>query len=164
MGFPPVSRGDARVLILGSLPGERSLRLGQYYAHRANRFWWIMACLVGAAPELPYPTRLDRLRAHRIALWDVCAAAMRPGSLDANILSPSVEANDFAGFLGHHPEIRLICFNGGAAAGLFRRKVTAALPSGVRTRQLPSTSPAHAALRPEEKLALWRAALGEFVG
>ncbi len=163
VGFPLVARADARVLILGSLPGEQSLRQRRYYAHKANRFWWIMGELVGASPDLPYEARLDRLTRHRIALWDVCAAAVRPGSLDASILPLSVEANDFAGFFAAHRSLRLICFNGGQAASLFRAKVAVVLPPSVQTRQLPSTSPAHAAMRPEEKLARWRAALGEFI-
>jgi TDG/mug DNA glycosylase family protein len=163
VGFPPVARADARVLILGSLPGEESLRQVRYYAHKANRFWWIMGELVGASPDLPYEIRLDRLKASRIALWDVCAAAVRPGSLDASILPPSVAANDFAGFLAAHSSLRLICFNGSQAAALFRAKVPIVLPPSIQTRRLPSTSPAHAAMRPEEKLAHWRAALGEFI-
>jgi TDG/mug DNA glycosylase family protein len=158
-GFPPVAREDARLLILGSLPGEESLRQQQYYAHKSNRFWWIMGELIGASAELPYEARLERLKDSRIALWDVCAAAIRPGSLDANILPVSVEANDFPAFLAAHPAVQLICFNGSAAAALFRRKVT--LGRKLPTRQLPSTSPAHASMRPEQKLAVWRAVLEE---
>ncbi len=163
VGFPPVAREDAQVLILGSLPGEESLRLGQYYAHKANRFWWILGELIGASPDLAYDTRLDRLIAHHIALWDVCASAVRPGSLDANIVRPSVVANDFAVFLAAHHALRLICFNGSQAAALFRRQVPIELPPPLRCEQLPSTSPAHATMRPEQKLAIWRATLGEFI-
>ena len=163
VGFPPVAREDARVLILGSLPGEQSLRQGQYYAHKANRFWWILGELIGASSGLPYEKRLERLIAHRIALWDVCGAAIRPGSLDADIQPPSVVANDFAGFLAGHRGVRLICFNGGTAATLFRRYVPVKLVAPIRCEQLPSTSPAHASMRPEQKLAVWRAALGEWI-
>jgi double-stranded uracil-DNA glycosylase len=160
--FPPVARPDAIVLILGSLPGEESLRRQQYYAHKSNRFWWIMGELIGASPGLPYEVRLERLRESRIALWDVCAAAIRPGSLDANILPISVEANDFPAFLDSHSDLQLICFNGSAAAAMFRRKVR--VGSNLRTQQLPSTSPAHAAMPAEQKLAAWRAVLGNFIG
>jgi hypoxanthine-DNA glycosylase len=159
VGFPPVARHDARVLILGSLPGEESLRLGQYYAHKSNRFWWIMGELFGAAPALAYDERLRILVRYHIALWDVCAAAIRPGSLDARIHAPSVEANDIPAFLAAHPGVRLICFNGGTAASLFRRLVKA--PAAVRCEVLPSTSPAHAAMRPEQKLARWRDVLAQ---
>jgi len=153
-GFPPVARQDAVVLILGSLPGEESLRRQQYYAHKSNQFWWIMGELVGALPELPYEARLDRLRDSRIALWDVCAAAERSGSLDSNIRDP--EANDFAGFFAEHPLLRRICFNGGKAATLFHRMVTSPLPAAIQCTQLPSTSPAHATLSRGEKLTQWR--------
>ncbi len=118
-----------------------------------------MGELAGAFPDLPYAARLDRLRESRIALWDVCASAERAGSLDANIQNP--EPNDFAGFLSRHPGVRLIGFNGAYAATLFQRSVT--IPASIRTDRLPSTSPAHAGMRPEVKLALWRAALGEFL-
>lgn len=157
--FPFVARPDAVVLILGSLPGAESLARGEYYANRANRFWWIMGELVGAYPDLPYAARLERLRDSRIALWDVCASAKRAGSLDANIVA--AELNDFAAFLVDHPQVRLIGFNGAYAAALFHRKV--ALPASIRTERLPSTSAAHAGMRPEAKLARWRAALGEFL-
>jgi TDG/mug DNA glycosylase family protein len=160
-GFPPISRQDARVLILGSLPGEESLSRQQYYAHRSNRFWWIMGELIGASPDLPYEARLERLKDSRIALWDVCAAAIRPGSLDASILPVSVEANDFLAFFSRHPALQLICFNGNAAGALFRRKVR--LGVDFRTQQLPSTSPAHATMPADQKLAAWRAVLGDFI-
>jgi TDG/mug DNA glycosylase family protein len=148
--FPPISQPDARVLILGSLPGEESLRRQQYYAHKFNSFWWIMGELFGATPDLPYEARLQRLKDNRLALWDVCAAAVRPGSLDAKILPVSVEVNDFPTFLAAHPALQLICFNGSAAATLFRRKVrpTVNLP----TQHLPSTSPAHASMLPSRSL------------
>ena len=158
--FPFVARPDAAVLILGSLPGAESLARGEYYANRANRFWWIMGELIGAYPDLPYTVRLDRLRDSRIALWDVCASAERAGSLDANIVAPV--ANDFAVFLQEHPRVRLIGLNGGYAATLFARSVK--VPACVRTERLPSTSPAHARMSPDAKLARWRVALGEFIG
>ena len=158
--FPFVARPDAVVLILGSLPGAESLARGEYYANRANRFWWIMGELVGAYPDLPYAARLERLRDSRIALWDVCASAERAGSLDANIVA--AEPNDFATFLEGHPDVRLIGFNGGYATTLFTRSVK--VPAFIRTERLPSTSPAHAGMRPDAKLARWRAALGAFIG
>jgi hypoxanthine-DNA glycosylase len=157
-GFPPVAAADARVLILGSLPGAMSLARGQYYAQPRNGFWPIMGRLVGAAPDLPYAQRLDRLRVARIALWDVCASGFRPGSLDAAILRDSVVANDFAAFFAAHPAIGSICFNGVTAAKLFSRLAPSA-GSEIRRITLPSTSPAHAAMPFSEKLRRWREAL-----
>jgi double-stranded uracil-DNA glycosylase len=157
-GFPPVADDHARVLILGSLPGQMSLRQQQYYAQPHNAFWKIMGRLFGAGPELPYDERTRRLVSSGVALWDVCAAAHRPGSLDAAIRHSSVVPNDFAGFIASHPQIRLIVFNGSKAAELYRRTVLPALPTAIRSvrcETLPSTSPAHASMRFEDKLARW---------
>jgi hypoxanthine-DNA glycosylase len=157
-GFPPIADAHARVLILGSLPGQVSLRQQQYYAQARNAFWKIMGRLFDAGPELPYGERSRRLIANGVALWDVCAAAHRPGSLDASILPSSVVPNDFAGFIAVHPHICLIVFNGSKAAELYRRTVLSDLPDtirSIRSETLPSTSPAHASMTFEEKLARW---------
>jgi hypoxanthine-DNA glycosylase len=161
-GFPPIADAQARVLILGSLPGQVSLRRQQYYAQPQNAFWKIMGRLFDAGPELPYDERARRLVAQGIALWDVCAAAQRPGSLDASIVHSSVVANDFAAFIESHPRVHLICFNGAKAADLYRRIVLPTLPATLRPvgyETLPSTSPAHASMRFDEKLARWSVVL-----
>ncbi len=157
-GFAAVGSANARVLILGTLPSVKSLEAGEYYAHPRKSFWWIMGELVGALPELPYEERLRKLKESGIALWDVCKAAERAGSSDAEIRMDSIEANDFRRFFATHPSIELICFNGQPAAKLFRAK---ALPMLTGTRPIPqrilvSTSPANARLTREEKLSLWR--------
>jgi double-stranded uracil-DNA glycosylase len=152
-GFAPVADHSSKVLVLGTLPGQVSLQQQEYYAQPRNAFWRLMGELVGAYPSLPYAERLQRLQDRRIALWDVCAAASRPGSLDASISSQSVVANPFADFFADHPAIRLVCFNGAKAAALYRRHV---LPiTGISYITLPSTSPAHAAMSFEKKLELW---------
>lgn len=159
-GFPPVARRDAQLLILGSLPGVRSIEAAEYYAQPQNAFWRIMGELVGAGPELGYAARLRRLKERRIALWDVAAAAERPGSLDAAIVSASVEANDFGTFLAAHARIGRIFFNGAKAAELYRRLVlpTLAEPyASIPVVRLPSTSPAHAGMPFARKLAAWSA-------
>jgi TDG/mug DNA glycosylase family protein len=161
-GFPPIADQHARALILGSLPGQESLRQQQYYAHPHNAFWKIMGRLFDAGPQLPYTERAQRLVRKGIALWDVCAAAQRPGSLDTSIVHSSVVPNDLATFIESHPDIGLICFNGGKAADLYRRLVLPGLPATgrtIRTETLPSTSPAHAARSFEEKLTRWAAVL-----
>ncbi|MDR0777330.1 MAG: DNA-deoxyinosine glycosylase [Azonexus sp.] len=155
-GLPFAARADARILILGSMPGQASLDLGRYYAHPRNAFWPIMGGLFGAGPELPYEERLQRLKENGIALWDVIAVCERRGSLDADIVPGSVQVNDFAAFFAAHPGIVRLYFNGGAAETAFRRHVLPRLagvsPPGCR---LPSTSPAHAARGYAEKLAAW---------
>ena len=161
-GFPPIANAHARVLILGSLPGQVSLQRQQYYAQPHNAFWKIMGRLFDAGPELPYDERAQRLVQNGIALWDVCAAAQRPGSLDVSIVHSSVVPNDLTAFIESHPDIGLICFNGGKGAELYRRFVLPGLPASVRAiryETLPSTSPAHAAMSFEEKLSRWVAIL-----
>ncbi len=163
VGFPPIAAASARVLVLGSLPGRRSLDESRYYAQPQNAFWRIMGRLFGAAAELPYEERLARLHAHGIAVWDVVAAAERAGSLDSAIVASSIVVNDFAAFFARQPGIELVCFNGNTAAALYRRRVLPTLPlaaAELPAKVLPSTSPAYATLTFEQKLARWSAVLG----
>lgn len=162
-GFPPIARRDARVLILGSLPGVRSIQAAEYYAHPRNAFWSIMAAMIGASGD--YGQRCDLLRANGIAVWDVLASSVRPGSLDANIDLDTAEVNDFTTFLRGHTEIQRICFNGQKAAQIFRNRVLPTLTdSRLDLRTLPSTSPAHASMTVEQKLAYWRNEFADLVG
>jgi hypoxanthine-DNA glycosylase len=158
-GFPPIAAPDARILILGSLPGQASLAARQYYAQPRNAFWRIMGELFGAGPDVPYEERTERLRASGIALWDVCKAAVRPGSLDASIDLETVVTNDFERFFRAHPRIAHVCVNGGMAQRLYLRRVQPILPeplTALPLHLLPSTSPAHASLRFAQKLDRWR--------
>jgi hypoxanthine-DNA glycosylase len=165
-GFAPIAGADARVLILGTLPGQASLAKNEYYGQPRNAFWPIMGDLFGARPELPYAQRQRCIVEAGLALWDVCAAAHRPGSLDASIAPASVVANDFEGFLHAHRSLKLICFNGAKAELLYRRLVLPRLPTerALRHETLPSTSPAHAAMPYAEKLRRWSLALATASG
>lgn len=157
-GFLPLARADARVLVLGSLPGQMSLQRGEYYAQPQNAFWKIAGQLFGATPELPYEERVNQLLANRVAVWDVCASAFRPGSLDSAIQRESIVTNDFAGFLAQQAAIQLIAFNGAKAAELYARLVREDLPETARKLRsliLPSTSPANASMSFEQKLKRW---------
>jgi double-stranded uracil-DNA glycosylase len=157
--FPPLSRGDARVLILGSMPGLESLRRREYYAHPQNQFWPIMGALFGAARELPYAQRVDTLTRRGIAVWDVLKSCEREGSLDGSIKPESERPNDFVRFLKMHPGIRAVFFNGGKAQSAFARHVRprlGALAEQLTFVRLPSTSPAHAGLPRAAKLEAWK--------
>ncbi len=153
--FPPVADSHATVLILGSMPGKRSLDEHEYYALPQNAFWKIMGELIGTHQHQPYPQRLRALKEAHIALWDVLHSCEREGSLDSDIVEE--EANDFAAFFERHPGITHVFFNGSKAEQSFKRFVTGKqkLPLLVLQR-LPSTSPAHANMNPEEKLRVWR--------
>ncbi len=158
--FPPVVGDDPRVLILGSMPGVRSLCAGEYYAHPRNGFWPIMGQLLGFDPAIPYTRRLALLTDAGVALWDVLQSCDRPGSADSAIAPGSRVANDIAGLLRRHPAIRLVVFNGAEAEKSYRRYVVPRLPSeGPAVARLPSTSPAYAALSLTRKQAAWAQAI-----
>ena len=156
--FPPSETPDARVLILGSMPGAESLRQQQYYAHPRNAFWRIMADLVGFDVTLPYEKRLEALRQARFALWDTLAACHREGSLDSDIKDPM--PNDLPGLLRRCPKIRLVICNGTASYNALKRF----FPNfPVPVVRLPSTSPAAARYTYEEKRDAWREALSNYL-
>ncbi len=156
-GFAPVAHTDAHTLILGSLPGLTSLRQQQYYAHPHNSFWRLLAALYDIPTDWHYAQRCDAAMRAGLAIWDVCHAAQRAGSLDSAIAMDSVIANDIPGLLTRCPAITTIGFNGQAAARLFRHHIP--LSTTIRLVTLPSSSPAHASLSFEQKLACWRQAL-----
>ncbi|MCS4308318.1 TDG/mug DNA glycosylase family protein [Rheinheimera pacifica] len=154
-GLAALSPPQARVLLLGSMPGAASLAQQQYYAHPRNLFWPIMAELAGFSADLPYQEKVHALNASGIALWDVIASCQRAGSLDSAIRDEQV--NDFAGFFASQPNLAAIGFNGGKAWQSFKRHVLPLqiVPAGIKLITLPSTSPAHAALGFTEKLQQW---------
>lgn len=162
-GLAPVFASGARVLVLGSFPGERSLAEQQYYAHPQNRFWPTMGVACGFDPRMPYQHRVDALRACGVALWDVLGACVRVGSLDSAIVLGSEVPNDFGALFERCTGIRGVLFNGQKARQSFARHV---VPeefwdgTGLTFMTLPSTSPAHAAMRPIELARRWHAALG----
>lgn len=161
-GLPPVADPDARVLVLGSMPGVRSLDETRYYAHPRNLFWPIVGEWIELTAEAPYSERLDALREHGIALWDVVGRCRRPGSLDSRIEAGSVEVNDLAGLIDTLTRLQRILFNGARAAVEFERRVLPGLDAraaAIERIRLPSTSPANAAMSIADKRAAWHAAL-----
>lgn len=157
--FAPVVDVDSEILILGSMPGAESLRLGQYYANPRNAFWQILASLTGNDNGLSYVLRLKLLNDHRIALWDVLRACERSGSLDSAIKISSIDTNDFQTFLANNSRIRRIFFNGAFAETAYRKHVLPGLApreAAIPSLRLPSSSPANAGLSFEDKLRLWQ--------
>lgn len=158
VGFAPVVDARTRLLILGSLPGDASLKAAQYYAHPRNAFWPLIGGLLGEGlPALDYEARLTRLKARGVGLWDVIASAERSGSLDAAIRSP--EAADLVRLVDSLPHLRAVAFNGGLAARLGRRILGGC--ERLSLVDLPSSSPAHA-ISLSAKAQSW-AILGDFL-
>lgn len=150
-GLPPIARPDARLFILGSLPGDASLAAGRYYAHPRNAFWKLVGRVIDDnLHPLDYHVRLERLAAHRIGLWDVVACAQRKGSLDQAIRNAG--HNALSDYFGSFPNLKAVAFNGAAAASTGRRLLAGL--EGLSLIDLPSSSPANT--RPfEEKARAW---------
>lgn len=150
--FDPVVDADTRLLILGSLPGEKSLAHSQYYAHPQNKFWRLLGEVLGVdLTSLPYAVRLSTLLARGVGLWDVVAQAQRTGSLDSNIRAR--DDNDLVALAASLPQLDTIAFNGGTAAKL-GIKVLGEHAQRYRIVSLPSSSPAYT-LAYAQKLQAW---------
>ncbi|MDQ4420095.1 DNA-deoxyinosine glycosylase [Sphingobium sp. DEHP117] len=153
--FAPVCDADVRLLVLGSLPGQRSLAMQQYYAHPQNQFWRLMSEVTGASlVALPYEERLAGLLACGIGLWDVINEATRPGSLDTRITGAL--PNDLAALLASLPKLRAMAFNGKTASRIGRRQLagTGSITTDMALIDLPSSSPAYT-LSYAEKARNW---------
>jgi TDG/mug DNA glycosylase family protein len=157
-GFPPISRPDARILILGSMPSRESLAHRQYYAHPRNAFWPILTDLL-QIEATAYEERVEQVKRRRVAIWDVLEACFRSGSLDSAIDDESLVTNDFSAFYTGHPNIERVFFNGAKAEAVYRRRVLPTLSGAAAAlplQRLPSTSPAHAGMSLQRKKAAWR--------
>jgi hypoxanthine-DNA glycosylase len=157
-GLQPIARADARLFVLGSLPGDASLAAQRYYAHSTNQFWRLLGFAIAEDLQpLEYEQRLDRLKARRIGLWDVFASATRRGSLDQAIRE--AQHNRIEHLLQDFPDLSAIAFNGATAASV-GRKLIGEPPAGIALIDLPSSSAANT--KPfAEKAAAW-AALRDF--
>ena len=118
-GLKPLIGTNPKVLILGSLPGDESLRKQEYYGNPRNMFWDVMSGVLGEKTPVLYSEKVEYLKRHGIALWDVLHAAEREGSLDVNIKNE--EFNDIAELLSSNPSIKVIATNGGKAEKSFRK-------------------------------------------
>ena len=144
--FAPYIPSQPLVLVLGTMPGKDSLRLGQYYMNSGNRFWKIVAAAAGQPLPDRYEDRLKLLDQLHIALWDVFASAEREGSLDRNIRNG--ERNDIQGLLESNPSIVKILFNG-------KKANENALDYGCKNDVMPSTSSSNTHYTQDELFSIW---------
>jgi hypoxanthine-DNA glycosylase len=154
-GLPPLIDERSRVLVLGSFPSRLSLDKREYYGNPQNHFWQIMSELFAFDVSAPYAERTGVLLANSVAVWDVIAECSREGSGDDAIQDAT--ANPLLRLLHDYPKVRHIAFNGGTALRAARSFVPDLFADDcVEWQRLPSTSPRHARLKPEAKLAAWR--------
>ncbi|HHZ68731.1 MAG TPA: DNA-deoxyinosine glycosylase [Methylococcaceae bacterium] len=155
-GFSPLVNEASKVLVLGTVPSQDSLKKQQYYGHERNAFWLIMSSLF-AAPELTtYQQKVALLLTEGVAVWDVLQSCQREGSLDSSIKSQSITVNDFGCFFKTYPLVRAVFFNGRAAEQIFQRRVLPQIVNDLDYYRLPSTSPAYAAMSVVEKKRQWQ--------
>lgn len=150
--FAPIVGEDARVLVLGSIPGDRSLALNEYYGHPQNRFWRVMARLCGQEVPHSYPEKREMLLRNGIALWDVAHQAFRPGSMDSDIRDE--KPNDIPALAASLPHLHTIAFNGKTAERLYDKYFPRT--ANLRYLSLPSTSPANATFSLDRLCEYWR--------
>ncbi len=151
----PVINSESKILILGSMPGEESLRLQQYYGYPRNYFWRIMTEISGVDFDIEYESRKKKLLSLGIALWDVIESCERKGSLDTNIKNEN--PNNITGLLNEYPKIQALFFNGQKAAASFKKNIglNSLSDSGIYYQVMPSTSPANT-MKFDLKLKQWR--------
>ena len=149
--FSPIIYSDTKILILGSLPGKKSLELKQYYGHARNRIWKILSHLTGGDIPVTYQQKKELLCKNKIGLWDVALSAHREGSLDSNIKDEN--PNDIEGLIKNYGSIKVIGFNGKKSEKMFYKYFTE--KPEIKYVPLPSTSPANMAINFEEMCSRW---------
>lgn len=150
--FAPVIDKHSRILILGSMPGRKSLAENQYYANPHNQFWSIIYAMFGVSLDTGYEQKLSFIKSRGIALWDVIKNCQREGSLDSHIKNETV--NDFERLFREYPELKYIFFNGSKAYETFQRLAGFKFEGILLYKRLSSTSPART-ITFEKKLAEW---------
>ncbi len=160
--FNYIANPNAKILILGSMPGDISIAAAEYYAHPRNLFWDFMQELLDISRDLPYEKRLELLQEKGVALWDVLGFCHREGSLDSSISIQTEQANAIPELLDSCPNIRAIFFNGQKSHASFKRHILKTQPEIAEKYKLivlPSTSPANASMKAGDKLERWRRVL-----
>ena len=146
LGFAPIWDENSRVLILGSFPSVRSRAIGFYYGNKQNRMWKMLGEFFGETVEEDTTSKIEFLKRHGIAMWDVVRQSELRGSADASLrISGPEEINDIGGFV-EKSKIRAVLCNGKTAYSLLMNYCTMSVPAFC----MPSTSPANPRYRKED--------------
>ncbi len=150
--FSPILEKNSKILILGSMPGVKSLAKQQYYGNPRNQFWKLIGETFEEEVPEGYEEKIQMIKNHGLALWDVIKHCRRKGSLDTDIKEEAL--NDLKDLLKNHKSIEKVCFNGGKAYELFKKHLGF---EGFSQEfiKLPSSSPANTASY-EKKLKEWK--------
>ena len=149
--FSPVVGTDPKILILGTMPGRKSLEMQEYYSHPRNILWKIIFNLLKVTETNTYSEKIELVKERQIALWDVCYSCRREGSLDSNIKDET--PNQIPDFLKRYPSIEIIIFNGQKAREKYLKYFD--YSEGLEYHCLPSTSPANTSMNFQEKIVKW---------
>lgn len=155
--FDPISNSNTTILILGTMPGDKSLALGEYYGHPRSRFWKIISTITGNNLPLTYIDKKTLLLKSQIGIWDVAHKANRKGSLDSAI--EDEEPNDLDSFIATHKNLKVIGFNGTKSEALFDKYF--GRKSEIKYISLPSTSPANTGIDFDNICKVWRQVLSK---
>ena len=160
--FKPSIDNNSKILILGSMPGIKSLEEQQYYAHPQNRFWKVMGvvCNEPKLHEFAYDLKLKTLLNSNIALWDTIKSCKREGSLDSDIQNET--PNDIKGLLKNYPNIKTICLNGNKSYSAFKKYFPELLDKYFCLK-MPSTSPANARFSLDKLIEEWEMHIKEVI-
>ena len=150
----PVFDTESRVLILGTMPSPKSREVQFYYGHPQNRFWRVLAAVLGEEVPQSVPEKKAMLLRHRIALWDVLAECEITGASDSSIRNPV--ANDLSVILDHAP-VQAVFTTGATTWKLYTRLQKP--HTGIEAVRLPSTSPANCAVKMEALTEAYKAIL-----
>jgi TDG/mug DNA glycosylase family protein len=153
--FKPLIDEESKILILGTFPSIKSFENNFYYAHPRNQFFPLLADTFGEKRAITIEEKIDLLKRHNIALWDMVKSTNRTNSLDSNL--KDIEMNDIKSLLNKYPNIKLIAFTSKTAQKLFKK-----LNINFPTAYLPSPSPAYAKMKYEDKLMEYRRILKSY--
>jgi len=158
--FKPLIFDDSQVLILGSFPSIKSFEEGFYYAHPRNQFWPILSEIFHEKVDTK-EQKIALCKKHHIALFDSAKSLQRDKGNSSDTNLKNIEVNDFETLLQEYPNIELIVFTGKKAEAIFNKKYKNLTIEKVT---LPSTSPAHASMKFEEKLQKYKAVFQKVLG
>jgi len=149
--FSPVVGKNPKILILGTMPGRKSLEMQEYYYHPRNIFWKIIFNLLKSDEKSTYLEKISLVTENQMALWDVCYSCTREGSLDSNIKDET--PNQILDFLKRYKSIEICIFNGQKAREKYLKYFD--YIEELKYHCLPSTSPANTSMNFQEKLVKW---------